>query len=145
VVLVSSKSRQQVVVEAIRQWQTRLLQLDRRNALLYFSVGKRGVMLRDRDPDALLERLATSRAGLAFAYAERVRVSRDGLFDVPAVSGEHEREVRVRPGDLETDLEPLELQKIGTDTIIVTIHGVYGHDRAYHGLPESLHPATRIM
>jgi len=36
-------------------------------------------------------------------------------------------------------------QKIGTDTIIVTIRGVRGHDRACHGLLESLHPATRIM
>jgi len=35
--------------------------------------------------------------------------------------------------------------KIGTDTIIVTIRGIYVHDRAGHGLPESLHPATRIM
>ena len=35
--------------------------------------------------------------------------------------------------------------KIGTDTIIVTIRGVRGHDRAYHGLPEPLHPATRSM
>jgi hypothetical protein len=39
----------------------------------------------------------------------------------------------------------LELFKIGTDTSIVTIRGVYGHDRACHGLLESLHPATRIM
>jgi hypothetical protein len=35
--------------------------------------------------------------------------------------------------------------KIGTDTIIVMIRGVCGHDRACHGLPESLHAATRIM
>jgi len=35
--------------------------------------------------------------------------------------------------------------KIGTDTIIVTIRGVRGHDRACHGLLESLYPATRIM
>jgi hypothetical protein len=36
---VSSGSRQQAVVDAVRQWQTRLLQLDRRNALLYFRLG----------------------------------------------------------------------------------------------------------
>ena len=35
--------------------------------------------------------------------------------------------------------------KIGTDTIIVTIRGVRGHDCAYHGLRESLHPDTRLM
>ncbi len=37
------------------------------------------------------------------------------------------------------------LEKIGTDTIIVTIRGVCGHDRACHELPEPLHSATRIM
>lgn len=99
------------VIAAIRQWQTRLLQLDRRNALLYFSLEKRGVMLRDSEPDALLARLATSRTGLTFAYAERVRASGADLFDVPAVSEEQERQVRVQPGDLDTDLAPLELQK----------------------------------
>jgi len=31
-------------------------------------------------------------------------------------------------------------QYIGTDTIIVTIRGVYGHDRACHELLESLFP-----
>lgn len=36
-------------------------------------------------------------------------------------------------------------EQIGTDTIIVTIRGVRGHDCAYHGLLESLYPATRIM
>jgi hypothetical protein len=34
---------------------------------------------------------------------------------------------------------------MGTDTLIVTIRGGYGHDCACHGLLESLHPATRIM
>jgi len=33
--------------------------------------------------------------------------------------------------------------KIGTDTIIVTIRSVYGHDRACHGLAEPLHLATQ--
>lgn len=37
------------------------------------------------------------------------------------------------------------IEKIGTDTIIVTIHGGRGHDRSCHGLPEPLYPATRIM
>jgi len=38
-----------------------------------------------------------------------------------------------------------ERMKIGTDTIIVMIRGARGYDRACYGLPESLHPATRIM
>lgn len=106
-------SRQKAVVEAVRQWQTRLLQLDRRNALLYFRLGKRGVTLRGVEPQILLERLAASRAGLAFAYAERVRERIGELFDVPPVADEDgsDPQVRVRPGDLDTDLAPLELQK----------------------------------
>jgi len=110
---VSSASRQQAVIEAVRQWQTRLLQLDRRNALLYFAMGKRGVALRGIEPHALLEQLAASRAGLAFAYAERVRAGSGELFDVPAATEDEapEPQVHVRPGDLDTDLAPLELQK----------------------------------
>lgn len=104
---------QQAVIEAIRQWQTRLLQLDRRNALLYFAIGKRGVTLKDTKPDAFIEQLAASRAGLAFTYAERTRASSRDLFSVPAESEDKEPEpqVRVHPGDLDTDLPPLELQK----------------------------------
>lgn len=33
----------------------------------------------------------------------------------------------------------------GTDTIIVIIRSVRGHDRACYGLLEPLYPATRIM
>jgi len=36
-------------------------------------------------------------------------------------------------------------EKIGTDTIIVVTRGIRGHDRAYHGLPKPLYPATRLM
>ncbi len=109
----SSASRQQAVIAAVRQWQTRLLQLDRRNALLYFAMGKRGVTIRGAEPVALLERLTSSRAGLAFTYAERVRAAGRPLFDVPAKSEDEQSEpqVRVRAGDLDTDLAPLELQK----------------------------------
>lgn len=109
----SSASRQQAVIEAVRQWQTRLLQLDRRNALLYFAMGKRGVTLRGMEPHALLDQLAASRSGLAFAYAERVRASSGDLFDVPSATEDEAPapQVHVRPGDLDTDLAPLELQK----------------------------------
>jgi hypothetical protein len=110
---VSSASRQQGVVEAVRQWQTRLLQLDRRNALLYFAKGKRSVPIRGIEPHTLLEQLAASRSGLAFAYAERVRAGNGEVFDVPPAADDEalEPQVRVRPGDLDTDLAPLDLQK----------------------------------
>ena len=106
----SSCSYQQAIIEAVRQWQTRLLQLDRRSGLLYFPMGKRGVTLRGIGPDALLERLAASRVGLAFLYAERVRTARN-LFNVVEDTEAEEPQIRVRPGDLDTDLAPLELQK----------------------------------
>lgn len=109
---VNSASWQQAVMEAVRQWQTRLLQLDRRNALLYFKLGKRGVALRGMEPHTLLEELAASRTGLSFSYAERVRPSREPFEVPPAVADSAPQpQVRVIPGDLETDLEPLELQK----------------------------------
>lgn len=109
----SSALRQQAVIEAVRQWQTRVLQLDRRNPLLYFAMGKRGVALRGIEPHTLLEQLAESRSGLAFAYAERVRAGSGELFDVPSATEDEatEPQVLVRPGDLDTDLAPLELQK----------------------------------
>lgn len=109
----STASQQQAVIRAVRQWQTRLLQLDHRNSLLYFAMGKRGVTIRGQEPHVLLDRLASSRSGLAFAFAERVRAGSGELFDVPSANEDEapEPQVRVRPGDLDTDLAPLELQK----------------------------------
>jgi len=100
----------QKITESVHEWQSRLLQLDRRNALLYFPMGKRGVTLRNMTPDMLLERLASSRSGLTFLYAERVRTPKN-LFELAADSDEQEPPVHVRPGNLDTDLAPLELQK----------------------------------
>src|SRR5262245_8791641 len=103
--------RQQAVLAAVRQWQTRLLQLDRRNALLYFPTGKRGVRILGVEPDVILERLETTRSGLTFTYAERIRAKSEDLFPVLALPEEQEAGVRIRSGDLDTDLPPLELQK----------------------------------
>ena len=46
--------------------------------------------------------------------------------------------------DDEANLLNVCVSPIGTDTIIATIRGGYGHDRACH-VSESQHPATRIM
>ena len=102
-------ARQQAVLESVRQWQSRLLQIDRRSPLLYYSIGKRGIALKDGSPDALLQHIATSRSGLAFLYAERVRQRKD-LFALAENGKDQEPEIRVRPGDLETNLAPMELQ-----------------------------------
>ena len=109
----AENARQQVVIDSVRQWQTRLLQLDRRNGLLYYKAGKRGVSLRGRAPQDLFSALISSRSGMAFTYAERVRPPRDLWEDLDAGTNAtaRERDVRVVPGDLDTDLPPLELQK----------------------------------
>lgn len=108
-----SVAREVTVTAAIRRWQTRLLQLDRRNALLYFAMGKRGVTLRGVEPATFLDQLTGSRTTLKFTYAERVRASSGELFEVPSASEEKvpDSQMRVRPGDLDTDLAPLELQR----------------------------------
>lgn len=111
---------QAAVLASISQWQTRLLQLDRRNAALYFPAGKRGVEIKNVEFDTFLDRVEASRHGLAFTYAERVRQPDREPFELDGVSagtespGEDVERVptlRVEPGDLDTDLPPLELQK----------------------------------
>ena len=80
----------------------------RRTTLL--SDGEMGVDPTKHRTDALLERLAASRVGLAFLYARRMRTARN-LFNVVEDPEAEEPRFRVRPGDLDTDLAPLELQK----------------------------------
>ena len=119
-------STQNAVLDAVRKWQTRLLDLNRRNTLLYFSVGKRGVPITEITPDVLMERLANSSNGLSFDHAERARQEPASLFTVPApnrdpadaaVSDANEPNddldprIRLKPGDLSSNLGPLELQK----------------------------------
>ncbi|MEO5824671.1 MAG: DUF3320 domain-containing protein [Gemmatimonadales bacterium] len=108
----ASGSTQNQVIAAIEQWRTKLLQLDRRNALLYFASGKRGAEIVVEDTDRLFKGL-TKRDGLTFEYAERSRKKPSDLFALaPAVETPIvEPAIDVRPGDLETTLPPLELQK----------------------------------
>jgi hypothetical protein len=51
----------------------------------------------------------------------------------------------IHAADIHLDSPLFVVRKIGTDTIIGTIRGVRGHDRACHGLLKPLHPAIRIM
>jgi very-short-patch-repair endonuclease/DNA polymerase III delta prime subunit len=100
------------VLAAIEQWRTKLLQLDRRNALLYFASGKRGVEIVVDGTDRFFKGL-TKRGGLTFDYAERSRKKPSDLFALhpPAAAPSAEPAIDVQPGDLETTLPPLELQK----------------------------------
>lgn len=98
-------SREANLRDVIASWQTKLLQLDRRNSLLYFRGDSSSVRVTGMSPDELLERLQRSRIGLKFTYAEQRRRAR-GLEEPDQKIGE-----RVIPGDLETDLAPLPLQR----------------------------------
>ena len=82
----------------IGRWQQSLLDLSRRNRLLFFKPGKTFVRLLDREPDTLIEALS-SRRGLRFDYAERKTPEED------------ESEIRFVRGDLSADCAPLDLQR----------------------------------
>ncbi|MDE2893754.1 MAG: DUF3320 domain-containing protein [Chloroflexota bacterium] len=103
------------IASRIAEWQTRLLQLDRRNNLLYFKPGRSTVGIVDLSPDELDRRLQRARKGLAFTYAESTRARRRGISQVSDDSdGDaplEDQGPRVVEGDLRTDCEPLELQR----------------------------------
>lgn len=93
------------ISSVIEGWQTKLLQLDRRNSLLYFRGQRSSVGIIETSPDGLLDRLQRSRNGLAFPYAEQRRSAKG------VVEGKKETEDHVVPGDIETDIAPLPLQR----------------------------------
>ena len=92
----------------IGNWQTKLLQLDRRNSLLYFKE-RSSVSFKNETADTLMDRLQRTRKGLAFPYAERRRASKNqNLFEE-----QHEEATEViTPGDVETDEPPFPLQRL---------------------------------
>ncbi len=85
--------RQTPVAQVIADWQKRLLQLDRRNNLLYFKPGRIAVSLHVSPPEVDTW-IDGSTARWRFAHAQRI--------------GD---DVRVTPGDIETEIEPLDLQR----------------------------------
>ena len=98
-----------VIVRRIGDWQTRLLQLNHRNNLLYFNSGRSAVGIIGIAPDELDERLRRSRTGLEFPYMPPSRAQRRGL--ATADEPDSQEEPRVREGDLRTDCEPVDLQR----------------------------------
>jgi hypothetical protein len=91
----------------IAGWQTKLLQLDRRNSLLYFRGKRSSVTITGAQVDGLFERLQHAKRGLSFPYAERRRGAQQDPF---SEQPDDVHEVVV-PGDLETDEPPLPLQR----------------------------------
>lgn len=98
-----------VVAATIAEWQTRLLQLDRRNNLLYFKAGRSSVRISEVDLDDFVVRLADSRSGLSFAYVDptyRPRALDSSVATDPAQQSPPEI-----PGDIVADCETADLQR----------------------------------
>ena len=72
----------QDLAEVIARWQQRLLDLTKRNRLLYFRSGRSAVRLTSHTPDQISEELLSQASGLSFDYAER-RQTRKPIFVDP--------------------------------------------------------------
>ena len=95
----------------IGRWQQNLLDLTRRNRLLFFKPGKTVVRLLETEPDSLIEDLS-ARNGLSFDFAERkARPDSLSILHTDVEKRDEESDVTVVPGDLTTDCAPLELQR----------------------------------
>ena len=111
---------------AVARWQSQLLQLNRRNNLLYFkrnSIPKdpqsrrrptvRCVPISGLGPDEIDEYLQSSGQGRTFDFAARRRQRR--TFDLESVTDEPvgpNDDIEFVGGDLSTDIEPLALQRV---------------------------------
>ena len=63
---------EQTIRDTISRWQEQLLQLDRRNGLLYLKVTGNVVPIRTESIDEFLEKLTAKRGGLKFPYADNI-------------------------------------------------------------------------
>ena len=97
------------VSRQIGKWAEQLLQLDRRNNLLYFKLGRSAIGITSIAPDELDERLRRSRHGLKFPYVPPAQARRRGFATESDTN--HTDDAVVRPGDMTTDREPTDLQR----------------------------------
>ena len=96
----------------IERWQQNLLDLTRRNRLLFFKTGKSVVRIIETEPDPLINKLSARKKGLSFPFAERKsRPENLTVLGPESDPPDDEPEVSVIPGDLSTDCAPLELQR----------------------------------
>lgn len=93
----------------IHAWQERLLQLDRRNSLLYFKGGGTTVPVVPDSADALDNRLQSARSGLTFPFAERVGRARTP--NSPGQDSQLTERIQTKPGALSSSVDPIELQR----------------------------------
>ena len=106
---ISASDHDDPIAGRISEWANRLLQLDRRNNLLYFKPGRSAVGITRISPDELDERLRKSRRGLEFPYMPPTRSRRRGF--AAQADTDHTDAPVVHPGDMTTDCEPADLQR----------------------------------
>ncbi|MEX2159914.1 MAG: DUF3320 domain-containing protein [Dehalococcoidia bacterium] len=96
------------IPDVLKEWQERLLQLDRRNNLLYFKPGRRAIPIVDADPDTFAERLLSPRRP-QFDFVEPIS-KRSAMLNLeePQEAGSTDRVV---PGDIHTNLDATDLQR----------------------------------
>src|SRR5688572_1099796 len=99
--------------DTIASWQSRLLQLDQRNRLLYFKLDSTAaVQVLVDDITAFLTRLEGSRRGLAFDFQPAASRQRSGWFGGAAQEPTQPppSDPPVQPGDLTTTIPVRQLQ-----------------------------------
>ena len=98
----------------IAEWQSHVLQLDRRNGLLYFKpTGRSSVRVLTQDVDNLFKTLEDAGKGLSFDHVQPRGRQNERILFVPggkATDG-NEPDYVVIEGDLDTEGDPRDLQK----------------------------------
>ena len=97
----------------LAEWQARVLQLDRRNGLLYLKGGRSSVRVLCDSVDLLYKELESTKNGLAFDHVQpKSKKDAEVLFAQPGeAQQEREPEYILIEGDLETEGDPRELQR----------------------------------
>ena len=106
---IGARDDDDAIARRIGEWAERLLQLDRRNYLLYFKLGRSAIGITSIAPDELDERLRRSRRGLEFPYVPPAQTRRRGFATESDTN--HTDDAVVYPGDMTTDCEPTDLQR----------------------------------
>ena len=96
---------------AVNDWQHRLLQLDRRNNLLFFKPDRSAVRIVEHSPDSIRDTITSTRAGLTFDYSETRSKRRRRRFEPLEVGADSDIDAYILPGDHHGDHTPVDLQR----------------------------------
>lgn len=109
---ISGDANSETLQRSVSEWQQRLLQLDRRNNLLYFRETRTTVGITAPGADELERLLQGRRSGLKFPYAESTKRRRN-LWIQPEepANPDEPPPPRVSPGDIHVDADALDLQR----------------------------------